>query len=90
MYEVLRTRPIIDSVSREVIAPSIALGPWVIPRGHIVTVNIGLVQENEAVLTTRQRSTPTDSSTGTLDFIPGCRSAGGLGVVPERRSPIWK
>jgi cytochrome P450 len=49
VHEVLRTRPIIDSVSREVIAPSIGLGPWVIPRGHIVSVNIGLVHENEAV-----------------------------------------
>ena len=49
VYEVLRTRPIIDAVSREVIAPSIALGPWIIPQGHIVTVNIGLVHENEAV-----------------------------------------
>ena len=47
--EVLRTRPIIDSVSREVVAPSISLGPWVIPRGHIVTVNIGLVHDNESV-----------------------------------------
>jgi cytochrome P450 len=46
---VLRTRPIIDSVSREVVAPSISLGPWVIPRGHIVTVNIGLVHDNESV-----------------------------------------
>lgn len=49
VYEVLRTRPIIDAVSREVIAPSINLGPWVIPRGHVVTVNIGLVHENEEV-----------------------------------------
>jgi cytochrome P450 len=47
--EVLRTRPIIDSVSREVVAPAISLGPWVIPRGHIVTVNIGLLHDNESV-----------------------------------------
>jgi len=47
--EVLRTRPIIDSVSREVVAPSISLGPWVIPRGYIVTVNIGLLHDNESV-----------------------------------------
>lgn len=49
VYEVLRTRPIIDAVSRQVIAPSIALGPWVIPQDYTVTVNIGLVHENEAV-----------------------------------------
>jgi cytochrome P450 len=49
VHEVLRTRPIIDAVSREVIAESINLGPWVIPRGHIVTVNIGLVHQNDTV-----------------------------------------
>jgi cytochrome P450 len=49
VHEVLRTRPIIDAVSREVTAQSISLGPWVIPRGHIVTVNIGLVHQNERV-----------------------------------------
>jgi cytochrome P450 len=49
VHEVLRTRPIIDAVSREVIAQSISLGPWVIPRGHIVTVNIGLAHQNSTV-----------------------------------------
>jgi cytochrome P450 family 138 len=49
VQEVLRTRPIIDAVSREVTAESISLGPWVIPRGYIVTVNIGLVHQNESV-----------------------------------------
>lgn len=49
VHEVLRTRPIIDAVSREVIAQSISLGPWVIPRGHIVTVNIGLTHLNNSV-----------------------------------------
>jgi cytochrome P450 len=49
VWEVLRTRPIIDAVSRQVIAPSIALGPWLIPKDHIITVNIGLVHGNEAV-----------------------------------------
>jgi cytochrome P450 len=49
VWEVLRTRPIIDAVSRQVIAPSIGLGPWLIPRDHIVTVNIGLVHGNESV-----------------------------------------
>lgn len=49
VHEVLRTRPIIDAVSRQVVAPSIALGPWTIPEGHTVTVGIGLVHENEDV-----------------------------------------
>jgi cytochrome P450 family 138 len=51
VYEVLRTRPIIDAVSRQVTASSITLGPWVIPRDHTVTVNIGLVHGNAEVFT---------------------------------------
>jgi len=47
VFEVLRTRPIIDAVSRQVTAPSIQLEPWVIPRHHTVTVNIGLVHRYE-------------------------------------------
>jgi cytochrome P450 len=49
IYEVHRTRPVIDGVGRQVIAPSISLGPWVIPRGHTITVNAGLMHLNEAV-----------------------------------------
>lgn len=58
VHEVLRTRPIIDAVSREVVAPSINLGPWVIPRGHIVTVNIGLVHQNDTVHEDADRFNP--------------------------------
>ncbi|MBE1547935.1 hypothetical protein GGC64_001943 [Mycobacterium sp. OAS707] len=47
IYEVLRTRPVIASTARQVIAPSIALGPWVIPRGYTVSVNIYLTHLNE-------------------------------------------
>jgi cytochrome P450 family 138 len=49
VYEVLRTRPIIDSVTREVIADSISLGPWTVPRGHVVTVGISLTHGNDDV-----------------------------------------
>jgi cytochrome P450 family 138 len=49
VWEVLRTRPIIDAVSRRVTSPSITLGPWRIPENHIVTVNIGLMHNNDAV-----------------------------------------
>jgi cytochrome P450 family 138 len=55
VYEVLRTRPIIDAVSRQVIAPALALGPWIIPAGHTITVNIGLVHGNEAVFSDADR-----------------------------------
>ena len=49
--EVLRTRPVIASTARQVIAPSISIGPWVIPRGYTVAVNIDLTHCNEDVFT---------------------------------------
>jgi cytochrome P450 len=49
VHEVLRTRPVIDGSARRVVAPAICLGPWVIPRGHNVAVNISLTNLNEAV-----------------------------------------
>jgi cytochrome P450 len=49
VHEVLRTRPVIDGSARIVLAPAISLGPWVIPRGYTVAVNISLTNHNEAV-----------------------------------------
>ena len=49
VLEVLRTRPVIDGSARQVVAPSISLGPWVIPHGYNVAVSIGLTHLNEQV-----------------------------------------
>lgn len=49
VHEVLRVRPVIDGSARIVEAPVISLGPWVIPRGYTVAVNVGLTNHNEAV-----------------------------------------
>jgi cytochrome P450 len=49
VLEVLRTRPVIEGSARKVIAPSIRLGPWVIPRGYNVAVSISLTHLNEHV-----------------------------------------
>jgi cytochrome P450 len=73
VHEVLRTRPIIDAVSREVTAESIRLGPWVIPRGHIVSVNIGLVHQNEEVFADATAFNPDrflGSNPGMYSWIP--------------------
>ena len=47
--EVLRTRPVIDGSARKVLAPSISIGPWIIPRGHTVAVNISLTHLNDEI-----------------------------------------
>jgi cytochrome P450 len=49
VHEVLRTRPVINGSARIVVAPSISLGPWVIPCSHTVAVDITLTNHNEAV-----------------------------------------
>jgi cytochrome P450 len=49
VLEVLRTRPVIDGSARQVVAPSISLGPWVIPRGYNVAVSISLTHMSEEV-----------------------------------------
>jgi cytochrome P450 len=49
VYEVLRTRPVIHGSARKVVAPSIAIGPWVIPRGYTVAVNLSLTHLNGQV-----------------------------------------
>jgi cytochrome P450 len=49
ILEIQRTRPVIDLALRRVIAPSMPLGEWVIPKGYTVMVGISLVHSNESV-----------------------------------------
>ena len=42
IHEVQRNRPVIDGAARQVIAPTMPLGQWVIPRGYTVQVDIPL------------------------------------------------
>jgi cytochrome P450 family 138 len=49
ILEVQRTRPVIDTVERQVKAPAYALGDWVIPRGHTVMAAIDLVHHADSV-----------------------------------------
>ena len=44
--EVQRTRPVIDLVGRHVMAESLRLGRWTVPRGTNVLVAIALIHEN--------------------------------------------
>ena len=44
--EVQRTRPVIDGAARQVIAPTMPLGQWVIPHGYTVQVDIPLTHQH--------------------------------------------
>ncbi|WP_410872995.1 cytochrome P450 [Nocardia sp. A7] len=49
IWEVQRVRPVIGTVSRQVKAPSLQLGEWVIARGHRIIVSIALIHGDETV-----------------------------------------
>jgi cytochrome P450 len=44
--EVQRNRPVIDGAARQVIAPTMPLGQWMIPHGYTVQVDIPLTHQN--------------------------------------------
>ncbi|EFG78505.1 unspecific monooxygenase [Mycobacterium parascrofulaceum ATCC BAA-614] len=58
IYEVQRTRPVIDGAARQVIAPAMPLGQWVIPQGYTVLVNISGTHNNDAVFADADRFNP--------------------------------
>ena len=47
--EVQRIRPVVDIVARRVLADSLRLGEWVIPRGYSVIVGIGLMHADDSL-----------------------------------------
>ena len=58
IYEVQRTRPVIDGTARQVIAPTMPLGQWVIPRGYTVIVNVSSTHHNESAFPDPDRFDP--------------------------------
>ncbi|HTJ66745.1 MAG TPA: cytochrome P450 [Actinospica sp.] len=49
ILEVQRTRPVIDLTGRKVRGEAVAIGPWVLPRGHSIMVSISLVHDDDSV-----------------------------------------
>lgn len=80
--EVLRTRPVIASTARQVTAPSITIGPWVIPRGYTVAVNIDLTHLNEEVFDDASAFEPARFVGATTDLYSWIPFGGG-----NRRCP---
>src|SRR5258708_36224771 len=46
IHEVQRNRPVIEGAARQVVAPTMPLGQWVIPHGYTVQVDIPLTHHN--------------------------------------------
>ncbi|MGK2879396.1 MAG: cytochrome P450 [Mycobacterium sp.] len=58
IYETQRTRPVIDVTFRQVRAPVLQIGPWVLPQGQTVVASIGLLHADEAVFRDAHRFDP--------------------------------
>jgi cytochrome P450 len=58
IFEVLRTRPVIDTTFRQVRAPTLQIGPWTIPAGQTILASIGLLHADEAVFHDARRFDP--------------------------------
>ncbi|WP_237754963.1 cytochrome P450 [Nocardia nova] len=58
IWETQRVRPVIGGVARQITAPSMRLGEWVIPRGTRVIVALGLMHQDPAIYPDPQRFDP--------------------------------
>jgi cytochrome P450 family 138 len=58
IFEVLRTRPVIDTTFRQVKAPTLQIGTWAIPQGQTVVASIGLLHADESVYRDAARFDP--------------------------------
>jgi len=73
VYEVQRTRPVIEATGRQVIAPSMPLGDWVIPHGYTVIANIVSAHRSDTAFPDATRFNPDrflDGVPDTYSWIP--------------------
>jgi cytochrome P450 len=71
--EAQRTRPVIDGCARQVIDEPVTIGPWVMPKGHIIRVDIPLTHMNESVYPEPERFNPdrfVDSNPDMYAWVP--------------------
>ncbi len=58
IFEVLRSRPVIDTTFRQVKAPTLQIGPWTLPEGTTILASIGLLHGDESVFHDARRFDP--------------------------------
>jgi cytochrome P450 len=58
IFEILRTRPVIDTTFRQVKATTLQVGPWTVPQGHTIVASIGLLHADESVFHDARRFDP--------------------------------
>jgi cytochrome P450 len=77
LLEVQRTRPVIELVGRRVLAETVELGRWVIPRGYNVLVSIALVHDDESVFPNARAFDPARFLDGKPDLYQWIPFGGG-------------
>jgi cytochrome P450 family 138 len=73
IWEVQRTRPVIERTIRQVRAPVMRLGRWTVPRGQRIVVSIATVHSNPDLFPDPDRFDPDrflHARPGTYDWIP--------------------
>ncbi len=73
LLEVQRVRPVIDVTARTVIADSLPLGRWTLPRGQGVLISIRMMHDNEELFPNARAFDPDrflDARPGTFSWIP--------------------
>jgi len=58
VFEILRTRPVIDTTFRQVKVPTLQIGPWTVPERHTIVASIGLLHNDESVFHDAHRFDP--------------------------------
>jgi cytochrome P450 len=58
VFEVLRTRPVIDTTFRQVKVPTLQIGPWTVPEGRTIVASMGLLHADESVFHDARRFDP--------------------------------
>lgn len=58
IFEVLRVRPVIDTTFRQVKAPALPIGPWILQEGQTIVASIGLLHADEDVFHDAARFDP--------------------------------
>ena len=78
IFEILRTRPVIDTTFRQVKAPMLQIGPWTLPEGTTIAASIGLLHADESLYHDATRFDPDRFMTRRPDPAEWIPYGGGL------------
>lgn len=90
VFEILRTRPVIDTTFRQVKAPTLQIGPWTVAQGQTIVASIGLLHADESVFPDARRFDPDRFMFRRPDPRNGFPSAAEFAAASARPSRPWR